>query len=217
MAVVVGKTQQAGGYNVPVDVFLAKPVQTVDGLLFSVLTEAGQKGQTCVTPFGIGCNVPRPTTTTTAPPKVIGGDWEYVGFTHSREAVDVVHLTLVNFPAGHLTGSWIETTAPGYQPGLALNGTECVGCNGVAGAYHDDFDVVGAVEGSTFTIEVQNDRGSTFSGALGNATPYGATRYGCVPVGATGEMFLVTGSSAYLLFRPQGFPGVAVGRQVSCS
>ena len=66
----VGKL--GGGYNVPVTVFLAKPVQTVDGLLFSVLTEAGQTGQTCVTPFGTGCNVPPPTRTTTTASSVSG-------------------------------------------------------------------------------------------------------------------------------------------------
>ncbi len=150
-------------------------------------------------------------------PNVIGGQWEYVGFSSSGEAVDVVHMTLVNFPPGHLTGSWTETVAPDFQPGLALNGTECVSCNGVAGAYHDEFGVIGVVQGGTFTIQVQNDGLSSFSGALGNATPYGAHVYGCTPFALTREMFLVSGSSAYLLFRPQSFPGVAVGRQVSCS
>jgi hypothetical protein len=162
------------------------------------------------------CDYVAPPRTTPPPPNVIGGQWEYVGFLGSGEAIDVVRLTLVNFPPGHLTGSWSETAAPRYQPGLALNGTECAGCNGVVGAYHDEFGVVGSVQGGTFTIEVQNDGDSNFSGALGNATPYGAIRYGCGPIATTAEMFLVSGSSAYLFFRPQGFPGVAVGRQVSC-
>lgn len=204
------------GYNVPVTVFLAKPILTVNGLLFSVLGEAGQTRQLCVTPFGTGCNVPPPTTTTTPPPITVGGQWEYVGFSQSNEAVDIVRLTLVDFPPGHLTGSWSESAAPGFQPGLALNGTECAGCNGVAGAYSDDFSIVGSVQGGTFTIEVENNGGSSLSGALGNSTPYGATRYGCGPSVQTGELFLVSGSSAYLFFRPQGFPGVAVGRQVRC-
>ena len=158
------------------------------------------------------------------PPDTLGGQWEFVGFSSgegsnaapSGEAIDIVHLTLVDFPPGHLTGSWVESAAPGYEPGLALDGTECVGCNGVAGAYSDNFSVSGQVQGSTFTIEVENEGGSTFSGALGNSTPYGATRYGCLPSASEGELFLVSGSSAYLFFRPQGFPSVAIGRETSC-
>ena len=197
------------GYNVPVTVFLAKPILTVNGLVFSVLREAGQLGRWCVTLFGKIRDVPPPTTTTTPPPPtVIGGQWEYVGFLQSGEAVDIVHSTLVDFPRGHLTG-WSESAAPGFQPGLALNGTECAGCNGVAGAYSDDFSVVGSVRGGTFTIEVENNGGSSLSGARGNSTPYGATRYACYPPVQTGELFLVSGSSAYC---SAGFPGVAVGR-----
>jgi hypothetical protein len=80
----------------------------------------------------------------------------------------------------------------------------------------DEFAVDGIVEGATFTIEVENDGRPSFSGALGNAMPYGAARYGRGPSVETAELFLVSGSSAYLFFRPQGLPGVAVGRQVSC-
>jgi hypothetical protein len=206
-----------GGYYLGVSVVLTKPVNSPQGQLFSVLREPGEPGLWCLAPTENACALtPRSTTTTTAPPVTIGGPWEFVGFSQSGEAVDVVHLTLVNFPPGHLTGTWSESAAPGYEPGLALNVTECVGCNGVAGAYHNEFGVVGSVQGGTFTIEVQNNDSSSFSGALGNATPYGATRYGCRPSVLAGEMFLVSGSSAYLFFRPQGFPGVAVGRQVSC-
>jgi len=207
-----------GHFSTPVLVYLSD-IKTAAGgtLAFTEIQWSERDGHDWSPRIQIPISVPPSTTTTTAPPNVIGGQWEHVGFSGSGEAVDVVHLTLVNFPPGHLTGSWTETAAPGYQPGLALNGTECVGCNGVAGAYHDDFGVVGAIQGSTFTIEVQNDGGSTFSGALGGTTPYGATRYGCSPSVPTGEMFLVSGSSAYLFFRPQDFPGVAVGRQVSCS
>jgi hypothetical protein len=73
------------------------------------------------------------------------------------------------------------------------------------------------MDGATFTVEVENNGSSSFSGALGSATPYGATRYGCGPSVTTGAMFLVRDSSAYVFFRPQGFPGVAIGRQVACS
>lgn len=207
----------SGGYEVPVKVFLTKPVATSHGPLFTVLTEAGFKGQWCVTPSGVGCNTPA-ATTTTRPPLTVGGQWEFVGFSASGEAVDIVHLALVDFPPGHLTGSWTETAAPGWQPGIELNGTECLGCNGVAGAYSDNFGIVGTVEGRTFTIEVTGteNMNNTFSGALGNSTPYGATRYGCAPSMPSEGLFLVAGSSAYLFFRPTGFPGVAVGRQSGC-
>jgi len=44
------------------------------------------------------CYVPPPPPPHT--PNLIGGQWEFVGFSGSGEAVDVVHLTLVNFPPG---------------------------------------------------------------------------------------------------------------------
>jgi hypothetical protein len=194
--------------------------------MFTVLTEVGQKGHICVAPAGVGCNVPAPTPSTTTPPVTVAGQWEFVGFSHSGEAIDIVHLTLVDFPPGHLTGSWAETAAPGYQPGLALNGTECAGCNGVSGAYHNEFGVVGkTLEDEDFTITVENDANTSLSGGLGDATPYGATRYGCrayIPDTSTAmnerfEMFLVSGSSAYLFYRPVDFfPSPAVGRKTTC-
>jgi hypothetical protein len=54
------------GYNVPVKVFLAKPLATSHGLLFTVLTQLGQKGQVCVAPIGVGCNISPPTPPTTS-------------------------------------------------------------------------------------------------------------------------------------------------------
>jgi hypothetical protein len=63
--------------------------------VFSALTIVGL-ATLCVYPFGAGiCGVPLPsTTTTTAPPNTIGGQWEYVGFSQS-EAVDIVHIALM--------------------------------------------------------------------------------------------------------------------------
>jgi len=166
-------------------------------------------------PPGVSPTQPPPVvpSTTLAPPDVIGGSWEYLGFSASGEVVDIVLLTLVDFPPGQLTGSWSETAAPGYTS-LALNGTECAGCNGVAGAYANDFNVTGVVHGSTFSIDVQDNYNASFSGALGKAVPYGATSYGCVPLNSSEEMFLVSGSSAYDFFQPGS--GLAIGSHVSC-
>jgi hypothetical protein len=40
------------------------------------------------------CPVTRPA----APPDTIAGAWEFVGFSQTGEAIDVVHLALVDFP-----------------------------------------------------------------------------------------------------------------------
>lgn len=218
-----GKGRCAGkvgnGYEVATTVTLTKPASSAHGLVFTTLWIAGfSSSWTLEAPPHVA-----PTTTTPRTPNVIGGAWEFVGFSTGQgahaapagQAVDVVHLTLVNFPAGHLSGTWNEATVP-YYSSLALNGTECIGCNGVAGAYANSFSVTGSVSGGTFTIQIEDNGNVVFSGALGSSTPYGTHRYGCAPVAGTQSLFLVADSSAYMFYRPSQFPGVAVGRPSGC-
>jgi hypothetical protein len=197
----------------PTTIVLRKPVKTRYGPLYTVAIISALRPSSMMLPTSTTTPPPVVPSTTLAPPDVIGGSWEYLGFSASGEVVDIVLLTLVDFPPGQLTGSWSETAAPGYTS-LALNGTECAGCNGVAGAYANDFNVTGVVHASTFSIEVQDNYNASFSGALGKAVPYGATSYGCVPLNSAEEMFLVSGSSAYDFFQPRS--GLAIGSHASC-
>ena len=98
-----------------------------------------------------------------ATPHVIGGQWEFVAHSASDEVVDVVHLTLVNLPPGHLEGAWRETILPGYSLGLVAE------CNVLGNDCSGSYGVSGSVEGGTFSIQVGD--GTSFSGALGNGTP----------------------------------------------
>ena len=209
------------GYETPVSVALSRPLATADGLIFTELTEDGKR-EHCISPLGVACNYfPAPNTTVPSP-VTVAGPWEWVGFSAQHVAVDIVRLDLVDFPPGHLTGSWSETVAPGYEPGLALDGGECLGCNGVPGAYHDEFSVGGKLlKGLDFTVIVGNDSATAFIGSLGRSVPYGATPYGCspyTPMRGEGEMFLVQSSAAYLFFRPGEFgqPAPSVGHSVVC-
>ena len=95
--------------------------------------------------------------------------------------------------------------------------------------------ITGQVRGDYFNIEVDNGIApsrSSLTGTFGNATPTGVTRFGCVPVAGPWsdyEMFLVNhegwttsgswspgATDAFTFFRPMEFPGVVVGKTVSC-
>ncbi len=150
----------------------------------------------------------------------LAGKWEFVGWASVKnntedEAVDIVRLDLVDFPAGHLSGSWEETDLRGWQS-VALNGTECEGCGGPPGTYWNEFQVTGYATRSFFSITLENNGQSVFQGGLGNP-PAAATAYGCFPVlrqHTDARMFLVNGANAYRFFRPNAWSVASVGTQI---
>jgi hypothetical protein len=145
----------------------------------------------------------------------LAGGWEFGAPLPSKGYLifDVVHLTLVGRPAGHLTGSWSEGAIPPLNTGLALNGTECLGCQ-IPGEYYDRFTVTGTVHGSSFRIEVHDSQHLVFKGGLGPHMPSGAL-IGCEPgtgmdAGIDGTLYLrFQGQS--LVFWPSSFYSVSFG------
>jgi hypothetical protein len=158
----------------------------------------------------------------------LAGKWEFVGWANPNpaedEAVDIVRLDLVDFPAGHLSGTWEETALPRYAS-IALNGTECLGCNGPPSTYWNEFDVTGETTASFFILTVANERitatgsvGSQFRGGLGRP-PAAARAYGCTPASLRrlSTLFLIESASAYVFFRffrPNAYKAASVGAQI---
>ena len=156
--------------------------------------------------------------------QALSGNWEFVSWNPQGRAADIVRLRLIDFPAGDLSGTWEETSAPGYR-GVALNGTECLGCGGRPGVYWNEFGVSGEATSTSFEIVIQNNRGSSVRGGLGRP-PAAATKYGCEPLNVTtwnglngrgpGEpdLFIVYGASSLLFYRPNVYQVAAVGAPI---
>jgi hypothetical protein len=158
------------------------------------------------------------------PAASLAGQWEYVGWASDSavvpmgEAVDIVRLSLVDFPPGTIQGSWTETWAPGYQSVSGMGGCTVCGPPGTRWASSPLY--VGRVTRSYFEFTVGTVPGTTFAGAVEKNTPTsynhlptGTTRYGCFPwdYWQQSELFIVSGANVYVFFRPSTYARDGVG------
>jgi hypothetical protein len=166
-------------------------------------------------------------TAASAQPRVISGQWELVVWVpigssspsaprETVDVIDIVRMSLGTPQLGALSGTWDETTVPQWEPGLALD----------PGVAQGSYAIKGSVDGTGYDLDVENaNLGlNTFSSGFGSPPLLGEA-HGCVPAGFTlteadqgADLYLMDPifGDSYLFFRPQWFPGVAVGKHVTC-
>ena len=102
--------------------------------------------------------------------------------------------------SGNWSGyAWTEEST--ISGGIALNGTECLGCQ-VGGVYYNRFPVTGSIDKAAFTIEIHDASHLVLHGGLGPNLPPGP-QIGCEVANNAGALRLRWDGHVMLLW-PEG-------------
>jgi hypothetical protein len=163
----------------------------------------------------------------TIPATALSGMWYHVGWIADGQEVDVARLDLLDFPAGHLSGSWTEgvlcpppnsenENSDDCYSDLGMNGTEDV----IDGKSWTSFSVTGVVKPTSFIIQIGNNSNEQLVGGVGQKPAGAAEWYGCRPFYGASDLFIVSGSSVYVFYRASAYAEakdtVGVGARIQC-
>jgi len=142
-------------------------------------------------------------------PKLAAHNWEFVGPAplEGMVIIDTFVIALNLGDAGLLNGTWSEESK--YPGGIALNGTECAGCE-VRGVYYNRFRVTGSVGKTGFTLEVHDKQHLVLPGGLGPNLPLGP-QVGCRVASNASALWFLFQSHVYVLWPEGDYKGYGVG------